>query len=93
MFVLPKKSAKSINSLTLMATAIDSRNENMATSAVLVATIITYLTGFDLDGYMGVVAAFTIISGINLVGETISPLLGTAPSNELVDQIYKNPWL
>jgi cation diffusion facilitator family transporter len=85
-----RKIGKTINSLTLMATAIDSRNDIMATSAVLVATIVTYLTGFDLDGYMGVVVAvFIIISGINLVRETISPLLGTAPSNELVDQIYK----
>lgn len=85
-----RKIGKTINSLTLMATAIDSRNDIMATSAVLVATIVTYLTGFDLDGYMGlVVAVFIIISGINLIKETISPLLGTAPSNELVDQIYK----
>jgi len=85
-----RKIGKTINSLTLMATAIDSRNDILATSAVLVATIITYLTGFDLDGYMGVVVAiFIIISGINLVRETISPLLGTAPSNELVDQIYE----
>jgi len=84
-----RKIGKTINSLTLLATAIDSRNDIMATSAVLIAMIVTYLTGFDLDGYMGVVVAvFIIISGINLVRETISPLLGTAPSKELVDQIY-----
>ncbi|MBI4857642.1 MAG: cation transporter [Acetobacterium woodii] len=85
-----RKIGKTINSLTLLATSIDSRNDIIATSAVLVATIVTYLTGFDLDGYMGVVVAiFIIISGINLVRETISPLLGTAPPKELVDQIYK----
>jgi Predicted Co/Zn/Cd cation transporters len=38
-----RKIGKTINSLTLMATAIDSRNDIMATSAVLVATVVTYL--------------------------------------------------
>ncbi|WP_373483913.1 cation diffusion facilitator family transporter [Acetobacterium sp.] len=89
-FLFYRKIGKAIDSMTLMATAIDSRNDILATASVLVATIVTYLTSFNLDGYMGlVVAVFIIISGINLVRETISPLLGAAPSNELVDQIYK----
>lgn len=89
-FLFYRKIGKTIDSMTLMATAIDSRNDILATASVLAATMITYLTGFDLDGYMGlVVAVFIIISGINLVRETVSPLLGAAPSKELVDQIYQ----
>ena len=85
-----RKIGKTINSLTLVATSIDSRNDIIATASVLVATIVTYLTGFNLDGYMGmVVALFIIFSGINLVRETISPLLGMSPTNKLVDRIYK----
>ena len=88
-----RKIGKTINSLTLMATAIDSRNDIMATSAVLVATIITYLTGFDLDGYMGVVVAvFIIISGIKLEGtisgfDQYSVLLTDAHGNQQL--VYK----
>lgn len=79
-----------INSTTLFATSADSRNDILATSAVLVASVATRLTGFNLDGYMGVVVAlFIIVSGIKLVSDTISPLLGMAPTKELVDTIYK----
>ena len=51
-------------------------------------TGLTRLTGFDLDGYMGLVVAVLItITAINLIKETVSPLLGNAPSKELVDNI------
>lgn len=85
-----RKIGRAINSTTLTATATDSLNDVVATSAVLVAAIITRLTGVNLDGYMGVVVAlFILVSGVKLVMETSSPLLGVAPSKELVDKIYK----
>ena len=62
----------------------------IATSVVLLGSVITRLTGFNLDGYMGIsVALFIIISGIKLVSDTISPLLGSAPNRELTDYINK----
>ncbi len=85
-----RKIGKLINSTTLVATSLDSRNDILATSSVLVATLISRFTGFNLDGYMGaLVAIFIMISGIRLVMDTISPLLGTAPEKEMVDKIYK----
>lgn len=85
-----RKVGRIIGSSTLMATAIDSRNDIMATSAVLIATVGTRLTGFNLDGYMGALVALVImVSGVRLISDTISPLLGTAPTKELVDEIYK----
>ena len=87
-YLFYRKIGKTIDSLTLLATSIDSRNDIIATSAVLVAVILTRLTGFDLDGYMGLVVAVLItITAINLIKETVSPLLGNAPSKELVDNI------
>lgn len=83
-----KKLGKKLNSTALEATAQDSRNDALSTSAVLVSTIISKFTGFDLDGYMGaVVAVFILISGVMLVKETIGPLLGQAPSKEIYDTI------
>lgn len=83
-----KKLGKELNSTALEATAQDSRNDALSTSAVLVSTIISRFTGFDLDGYMGaVVAVFILISGIMLVKETIGPLLGQAPSKDIYDTI------
>lgn len=81
---------KRIKSKALEATAADSRNDVVATSAVLAATLISRFTSLNLDGYMGVlVAMFIIISGIGLVKETVSPLLGQAPSKEMYEMIEK----
>ena len=79
---------RKIRSVTLMATAADSRNDVISTSAVLVSVIVGKFTGIQIDGYMGcLVALFIIWSGIQLVRETTSPLLGEAPDQELVDSI------
>lgn len=79
---------KKINSLALTATGTDSRNDVIATSAVLLSVIIGKISGLQLDGYMGcLVALFIIWSGILLIRETSSPLLGEAPSEELVRSI------
>lgn len=79
---------KKINSLTLIATGTDSRNDVIATSAVLLSIITGYIFDIHIDGYMGVVVALFIIwSGISLVRETISPLLGEAPDPELIKEI------
>ena len=79
---------KKINSLTLIATGADSRNDVIATSAVLVSVLVVKFTGLQIDGYMGcLVALFIIWSGIQLVRDTISPLLGEAPDDDLVKAI------
>ncbi len=46
---------KRISSETLEATAIDSRNDVITSGAVLAAAIVSYFTGFDLDGIAGTV--------------------------------------
>lgn len=82
------KAGIKIDSSTLKATAIDSRNDVIATSIVLLSVIITKYTGINIDGYLGVmVAVFIILSGIGLIKETSSPLLGEAPDEDLVKQI------
>lgn len=79
---------KRINSVALMATGTDSRNDVISTAAVLVSLIIGHLLDIQIDGWMGVIVALFIIwSGISLVRETISPLLGEAPDPELVTSI------
>lgn len=79
---------KKINSVALIATGADSRNDVIATTAVLLSIIIGKLFHLQLDGYMGcLVALFIIWSGIQLIRETSSPLLGEAPDQELVKAI------
>ena len=77
-----------IHSAALIATAADSRNDVIATSAVLASAVVSRWSGLQLDGYMGLaVALFIIYSGINLVKETSNPLLGTVPDKELVEKV------
>ena len=79
---------KRIGSDTLLATAADSRNDVIATGAVLLSGIIQAATGAKIDGFMGLaVALFILYSGIGLARDTISPLLGQAPDPELREQI------
>ena len=65
---------------------MDSRNDVLTTAAVLAAAIISRLSGLALDGWMGVaVAGFILWGGVGIVKDTLNPLLGEAPSSELVD--------
>lgn len=79
---------KKINSTTLLATAADSRNDVISTSVVLISIVVSHLFGVQIDGIMGLlVAAFIIFSGISLIKETASPLLGESPDPQLVEDI------
>lgn len=78
-----------IDSSTLHATAADSRNDVLTTSAVLLATLISHFANLNLDGWMGLgVAIFILYSGVGLIRETLDPLLGQAPDEELVRYIH-----
>lgn len=82
--------AKLIKSSTLKACALDSFNDCIATTLVLIALIISRFTNVVLDGYVGaVVSVYIVISGIKIVIETLSPLLGEKPDPELVKSIVE----
>lgn len=86
--------SKAINSGALKASAADSRNDVLATVAVLISTIVIDVAGdkispkVSIDGIMGIaVSAFIIVSSILLIKEAMSPILGEKPPKELVDKI------
>ena len=61
------KIGKKINSTTLIATAKDSRNDVISTSAVLISALISRFTSLELDGWMGMaVALFILYRGVSL---------------------------
>ena len=83
--------SKTIHSATLAATAADSRNDVITTSAVLLAALIEHFTAFRADGWMGLaVSCFILYSGLNLAKDTISPLLGENADPELREKIVDN---
>lgn len=83
-----RKAGKTINSETLIASGFDSLADVLSTVSVAVALMVAHFWDLLIDGYMGLaVSLFIIYSGIKLVKDTISPLLGEAPSEELVQSI------
>lgn len=88
MMLFNLKMGRRINSNALLATAADSRNDVMTTSAVLAASIVEYFYDVRIDGVMGIaVSLFILYSGVKLAGETMSPLLGEGANPELQKQI------
>ena len=96
MWLMNRVLGKSIRSTALTATAQDSRNDAIATSAVLIAGLVEAFSGVMIDGWMGAaVALFILYSGAMLAKETINPLLGESASPELreliVDYVRSQP--
>ena len=79
---------KYIDSGTLMAASADSRNDCVATGAVLAAGAAEYFWHVPVDGWMGLaVAAFILWSGWNVARETVSTLLGESADPKLREKI------
>lgn len=94
-----RKVGKIINSLALEATADDSRNDCISTGVILLGNIVLLFYKdfpFSLDGAMGIlVSLFILYSGVNLIKETMNPLIGATVENEfvknIIDYIKKEP--
>jgi len=75
---------KKLGAPAMTATAVDSLSDSVSTAAVLIATLVGQYTGWMIDGWAGlVVAAFILWSGVKSAKETIDPLLGTPPTQEI----------
>lgn len=77
-----------IQSTTLQATSVDSRNDVIASAAVLAGCLVEKFAHLTVDGYVGLaVAAFILWSGVGIARETISPLLGQGADRGLAEQL------
>ncbi len=90
LFIFGRIAAKKLKSDVVRATAVDSLSDAVATFAVLLAAIIANFTGFNTDGYMGVIVAIIIfMAGIRILNDTKNSILGSAPDPEVVKNIEK----
>ena len=79
-----------IGSKTLAAASQDSRNDVLATSAVLLGVVIERVAGVNLDGWLGLcVGIFVLAGGIDLLRDTANPLLGNRPDPQLVERVRR----
>lgn len=90
MYYYNKQFAKITDSETLKATATDCVSDSIATIAVLVSTIISHFTQFEIDGYCGVlVSIFIIFAGVKSLWEVLGRIMGKAADEETKDVILK----
>lgn len=88
MYQYNKKYGSLVNSSIMEATATDSLSDALSTAAVLVSMIISRMTGFNLDGYVGIVVAIIILyAGYGIIVNALDEILGKAPSVELVHEL------
>lgn len=82
------KLGRKIDSATMKAAAADSLSDCISTSVVIICMFIQLFSGFELDSYAGIVVAlFILYTGFNTFKESLTPLLGTKPKKELVEEI------
>lgn len=79
-----------INSSALQASGVDAISDVVSSATVAFSLLISRFTSLPMDGYIGmVVSAVILYAGYNLIKDTLNPLLGSAPDEELVEDIKK----
>lgn len=82
---------RAIRSQVLLATAADSRNDAITTSAVLIAGFVQSKTGLVVDGLMGLlVCGFILLNGVSMARQTVSSLLGEGADPLLQEQLTRH---
>lgn len=79
-----KTRGKELNSDSLVNSGEDARLDAVISASTLAAALIFLTSGISLEAWLGMaIAAFIIKSGIDMILETISKILGERPDSEL----------
>ena len=88
MFFYNHSLSKKIESAEMKENSVDSLSDTVATTLVLIATLISKYTGLLLDGWFGIlVGLFILYTGGSTLKETIDLLLGQPPKQEFIDEV------
>lgn len=83
-----KRQGKAVNSGSLIASGTDALMDAVLSASVLASALIYLKTGVSIEAYVGVIiAGFIIKSGVELLSETISDLVGRRADSEVTKQI------
>ncbi|WP_373216983.1 cation diffusion facilitator family transporter [Ruminococcus sp. 5_1_39BFAA] len=90
MYYYNKQFGKITDSETLKATAADCISDSIATTAVLVSTIVSHFTHFEIDGYCGVlVSVFITFAGVKSLWGVLGRIMGKAADADIKDDILQ----
>ena len=82
------KMYKKLDSISLKATSIETRNDIITNASILISMFIMKTYNINIDGYVGlVVSVLLVISSFKVFLESNSLLIGTIPNKELISYI------
>ena len=85
-----RKLGKMINSSVMKATAADAFGDVLITSATVISIVVGYLTGWRIDGIMGLIVSLLVLyAGFGIAKDTLEPLIGEAVTPETYDLLTK----
>lgn len=84
------KVGKRVDSLSLTAVGMESCNDSYISALTLLTALVFIFFKLNIDAYAGIITAAIIIkAGLEILGDTISRLLGKAGDKELADKLYR----
>ena len=85
-----KRKGKAVNSGALVASGEDASHDAILSSSVLAAAAIYLLFGFNVEAWVGaMISVFIIKSGIEMISDAVSDMLGARVDGELSAAIKK----
>lgn len=79
---------KRTDSGSLVATGTDAKMDVLASALTVATAIVSVFTGWHIDGYVGVaLSLFILYTGIGLIRETVSSIIGERPDKELAEKV------
>lgn len=83
-----RRLGKQVNSTVMQATAADALGDVVTTMATIVSILFFYITGINIDGYVGLAVSLLVIwAGIGIARETLEPLIGQPADPKLCRRI------
>jgi len=83
-----RRIGKKLDSAAMLATSTDCLSDMISTSVVLIATLISHFTPYQIDSYCGILVGILILyAGYNAAKDTLNPLIGTTPDKEFIKTV------
>ena len=83
-----KAVGKKLNSQTLVASGTDAFFDAILSFATLVSALLAFFLGWNVEGYLGAaISLFILRSGIEILLETLSSIIGTRADKDLTDRL------
>lgn len=88
LFYFNRVLGRKIQSSVMLATAQDSVNDTIATSAAIVALVSSSFTDFPIDGLMGcLVSVFVMYAGYGIIKDTVDELIGKPADPKVIAKL------